>query len=457
MRLYWKLFFWIAAALLLLVGTTSWLTHEWIAESREFNERLNILQQDGETAVELIESEGEETYHSWLHATSRTHNMRAVLLDEEGKGVPHGRIPVELQELVEQAISTNEAIHISEPPVLTVIQPIFHEDERFTWIAVAHLPPELAQKTFYQTWWIRVGASLLIIALVSFLLSRIITRPIQRLQLTAHRLGRGDLAARALPEIGHRTDEIGELAEKFDTMAEQIEQLVTSQKQLLRDVSHEIRSPLARMQLALELALQKSGSNEDELSRIRREAERIDQLIGDLLALIRLENDPGQTSEEELSPATLLEEIVRDAAFEASQHGKHVNLQVEADRLLIAQPQLLQSALENIVRNAIRHTSENGIVEVTQHIDNDTLKITVSDQGSGVPESALQHLFEPFYRVDDARDRQSGGFGIGLAIAARAIHAHHGTITASNRPAGGLEVCIHLPFSPSEQVTTQQH
>lgn len=447
MRLYWKLFIWLAAALLSVVALTSWLTHEWVEESREFHDRLNILQQHGETAVELLEGEGEEAYHSWLHATSRTHRIHAVLLDENGMGLPHGRIPSSLQHLVKRAMATKEAIYITEPPMLAVIQPIFHESERFTWIASSHLPPHLAQKAFYQAWWIRVAASLIIIALVSFLLSRIIIRPINKLQYASLRLGRGDLSARVLPEIGRQRDEIGELAEHFDIMAERIEQLINSQKQLLRDVSHEIRSPLARMQLALELAMQKSGSNEDELARIRREAERIDQLIGDLLTLIRLESGSAQTTQEQFSSSVMLEEIVQDASFEASQHGKHVSLVVEDDCSLVGQPHLIRSALENIIRNAIRHTPENSSVEVIQKIADGALQIAVSDQGEGVPKESLQKLFEPFYRVDDARDRQSGGFGIGLAIAVRAIAAHHGNIAAYNRAQGGLEVRINLPVS----------
>lgn len=300
-------------------------------------------------------------------------------------------------------------------------------------------------------------ASLLIVALVSFLLSRIITRPVYQLQQTVHRFGRGDLSARALPRIGRRRDEIGDLATHFDAMAEQIEQLIGRQKQLLRDVSHELRSPLTRMQLALELAMQKDGDNAKELARIRKEGERIDGLIGDLLTLIRLESGSGQVEKKMISLAGLVTEIVHDAAFEAKQSGKHVSLAVEADPAIYGQPHLLHAALENIIRNAVRHTPEKSTVEVVLQQEKNGLLIAVSDHGSGVPEEALQRLFEPFYRVEDARDRQSGGFGIGLAIAARAVAAHGGSITAQNRSGGGLAVAIRLPIPHPAEVTAHQH
>lgn len=457
MRLYWKLFLWLSAALLTVVIGTSWLTHQWLNENREINQQLNMLQQQAATAIELYETEGDDAYHSWLHTVRRAHRFRGFLLDGDGIPLQHEEIPENMRPLIRRALEDPRPAQITEPPYLHVIQPTTHHGERYIWIASSHIPPHLLRQNLYQAWWIRVIVSLLIVAIVSFLLSRIITRPIAKLQQASQRLGRGDLGARVLPDIGRQNDEIGELAEHFDNMAGQIEQLINRQQQLLRDVSHEIRSPLARMQLALELAMQKRGDNTDTLHRIRREAERIDRLIGDLLTLIRLENNTGQITKSALSPGELLQEIVQDASFEAEQSGKHVSLTVRQDCVVTAQAHLLQAALENIIRNAVRHTPEKQGVEITQWIDGGMLLISVCDQGPGVPDDALKHLFEPFYRVEEARDRQSGGFGIGLAIAARAIAVHHGSIHAQNRSSGGLEVRIRLPLAPSGEITAHQH
>ncbi len=240
--------------------------------------------------------------------------------------------------------------------------------------------------------------------------------------------------------------EIKELANDFDAMAARIEQQVESQQRLQRDISHELRSPLARLNVALELARQRSGQEaEPALNRIEREAERLNEMIGQLLSLNQLETAV-LSLEEEIDLTRLISELVADANFEA--HSRQVRVDVadfEAVKVKGAE-QLFGGAIENILRNAVRYTAAGSAVQVrVSRLADHQVAIAIRDHGPGVPEATLDKIFQPFYRVDDARERCSGGTGIGLAIAERAIRRHGGTIRASNAAGGGLEVVITLP------------
>jgi len=239
-------------------------------------------------------------------------------------------------------------------------------------------------------------------------------------------------------------------------MAVRIEDLVASQKRLVSDMSHELRSPLARLRVALELARNKSGAG-PELDRIERETERMTEMIGQLLGLASLENAGELVGEgdqrREFSLDRLLEEVVSDAHFEADGQGKDVSLVTTHECLFTGYPDLIRSALENIIRNGVRYTADETGVEVSlecTHGEQEARQtsITIRDHGPGVPAKALKDLFRPFYRVEDARDRQSGGAGLGLAIADRIIRLHGGVVSARNIPGGGLQVMVGLPSGP---------
>jgi signal transduction histidine kinase len=286
------------------------------------------------------------------------------------------------------------------------------------------------------------------------------------------------LSARAGAPASGRSDELAELMRDFDRMADRIEGLVDSQSRLLKDVSHELRSPLARLSVALGLARQKSPPElapelEGSLNRIELEADRLNQLIQRLLTISRLESGTDGLHKTTLSVRELVEEVAHDAEYERpgcvcrvitaegkSAAGKPGAGKLNDDEYLVdADPDLLRSAVENAVRNATRYTAEGTTVEVRlereRAASGDEIVIRVLDSGPGVPNEALQKIFEPFYRLDDARNQQTGGAGLGLSIADRAIRLHGGQLRASNRKEGGLEVEIRIPAAPGFALPTQ--
>src|ERR1700674_4007736 len=300
--------------------------------------------------------------------------------------------------------------------------------------------------------------------LMCYLLAWSMTSPVTRLRKAAQSLAAGDLSARTGAPASGRHDEMTELMRDFDRMAERIEGLVDSQSRLLKDVSHELRSPLARLSVALGLARQRAASEldpevapelESSLNRIELEADRLNQLIQRLLTISRLESGTDGIRKTKLSLRELVEQVARDAEYENPGRGCRVTSAVNppsdaADEFLVeADPDLLRSAVENVVRNATRYTAEGTTVEVRLErqlsATGEEIVVRVLDSGPGVPDEALQKIFEPFYRLDDARNRQTGGAGLGLSIADRAIRLHGGQLRASNRKEGGLEVEIRIP------------
>lgn len=291
--------------------------------------------------------------------------------------------------------------------------------------------------------------------LVCYCLAWYMTKPVVRLRAATQQLAAGDLTARAGDPKSRRHDEIAGLIRDFDTMASRLETLVNAQSRLLNDISHELRSPLARLNVALGLARQRSGpESASMLERIELEASRLNELIGRLLTLARLEDG------EQRVPATpvALDEVVlnvtEDAEFEAQARHCHVRSNILAsDWAVRGQASLLHSAIENVVRNAIRYTREGTTVEIhlerKESASGAEAVLSVTDCGSGVPPDSLEKLFQPFYRLEDDRGRQTGGVGLGLAITERAVRFHGGRVAAFNRAEGGLLVEIHLPLLAS--------
>jgi two-component system sensor histidine kinase CpxA len=297
----------------------------------------------------------------------------------------------------------------------------------------------------------RLAAVILTAGILCYLLARYLVAPVVRLRAVTRQLSRGDLSARVGPALGKRRDEIGAMGRDFDEMATRIETLVSAQNRLVRDISHELRSPLARLNVALDLARKRAGSDATSaLMRIEREAVRLNEMIGQLLSLARRESDGDQLPRERVDLAQLVRAIAEDADFEARSQNRSVVVARCDDCATTGTHALLRSAVENVVRNATRHTPEGTAVEVSLECSSERdgyAKITVRDCGAGVPEAMLTDIFRPFYRVDDARDRESGGTGLGLAITERAVRTHGGTITAANVAGGGFVVEIRLPVA----------
>ena len=297
--------------------------------------------------------------------------------------------------------------------------------------------------------------------LVCYLLAWYLTKPIVRLRTAAKRLAAGDLAARTGAPASRGRDEVAGLMRDFDAMADRIETLLKAQSRLLNDISHELRSPLARLNVALGLARQRAGiESTDMLDRIEMEASRLNELIGRILTLARLEEGE-QVPQTPVPVNELVESVVEDAEFEAQARHCHVHATIaDGDWQVQGNPSLLHSAIENVVRNAIRYTQEGTSVEVDLRGEEGAgvseAVLRVSDSGPGVPADALTKLFQPFYRLDEARGRMTGGVGLGLAITERAVRFHGGKVLASNRASGGLMVEIRLPLLPSAPRTQKQ-
>lgn len=294
----------------------------------------------------------------------------------------------------------------------------------------------------------RLALIVLLVGALSWWLSRWLTSPMRALRTAARQLAGGDLGVRVDPRVTRRRDELGELARDFDAMAARLGRLVGAQRQLLRDVSHELRSPLARQMVALELARTRAGDEAREhLDRVEREAGRLDELIGRLLTLSRLEVGEGMGETATFDLVEAVRGVVADADFEARAEGRSVTCDGPSELALIGAAELVRSAVENVVRNAVRFTPEDSTVEVGVRAAVDTAVVTVADRGPGVPDEALDKIFEPFARVEDARERGAGGAGLGLAIADRAVRLHGGSISARNRKGGGLEIELRLPLT----------
>ncbi len=281
---------------------------------------------------------------------------------------------------------------------------------------------------------------LVVVLLFSYILAIHLASPLRGLGRTVQQFGRGDLTARV---NSRRKDEIGELSRSFDQMAERIQTLLTAERRLLQDISHELRSPLARLSFAVELA-RTAEDREAAVARMKKEVDRLSSLVGGLLQVTRVEGDPASRNHENLSLDQLLKGLVDDCSIEAVTRGCQVNLQAPVAVTIRGDQELLRRAIENVLRNAIRHSPAGAAIEVGLQLSSRHVTVSIRDYGPGVPEDLMSEIFKPFFRVESARDSASGGVGLGLAIAQRAVALHHGKLEARNMHPG-LLVSVELP------------
>ena len=293
--------------------------------------------------------------------------------------------------------------------------------------------------------------ALLTSGLVCWWLARYVSKPVERLQRSARSLAAGNMEARVGEEFSRRRDELGVLARDFDTMADHVRNLIASKEDLLRAMSHELRSPLARLRVASGLARRPDADVPRQLDRIELEAERLDTLIGQMLQLSHLRSVPA-LPREPLDLTSVLLEVVEDARLEASAADKRCRVDAGGSLSVEGDHNLLRTAIENVLRNAVRFTPPGSAVAVTMGRERRRVLVQIEDRGPGVPEAELERIFEPFYRVAESRDRDSGGTGLGLAITARIVRLYDGDVRASNAPEGGLKVEIRLPASVDSTV-----
>lgn len=296
--------------------------------------------------------------------------------------------------------------------------------------------------------WIRILVPLVLSSILSYLLARSLATPILKLRKSTQQLAEGDLNTRC-SSVASRKDELGKLGQDFDRMAAKLSRLVSAQQRLLGDVSHELRSPLARLKLATGMLPDADENTRATLLlQIERESDRLDTMLGDVLRLSRLESQLNLPEPEPITLSTLLGAIIDGIEIEAKASNKQIVVEANSSVTVFGSPVLLASAIENVLRNAIKYTSENSIVEVTLSVDttNECANITIEDYGPGIKAGNEQQIFEPFYRESNSRTRQTGGTGLGLAISKRAITQHGGEISAKNATShSGLIITITLP------------
>ncbi len=296
-----------------------------------------------------------------------------------------------------------------------------------------------------------IALRLLMLLTISFLacwlLAKTFTKPLIAIQKASEDIGEGNLTTR-ITKFDQRSDEFGSLARSFNQMAEQLENNITAHQRLLGDVSHELRSPLTRLQLAVALAEKNIGNDSEQqkhLNRCETEVERLDEMIADVLTLSRLEHNQTVFAADDTDLSALVTKVVNDCQYFATSKAVTITLKAQENCVLLADSKLLSSAISNVINNAVKYSPHDKVVSVELTQQNEQLMLSVSDQGSGVPNEMIAKLFTPFFRVADARDRSSGGTGLGLAIAQQAILFHQGEIIAQNQESSGLKVIITLP------------
>jgi signal transduction histidine kinase len=480
--LFLKVFLWFWLAMVLVIGAlviTSYLTRpEPAMRPPQFIEA--IVSAYSRTALETFERDGAPALSTYLQRLERETEVRAYLFDANGNELARREAAgPDVKEMAARVTRTGKPDSRFLPGGIVIeARPVETNDaRRFTFVAMLptgprghppetpreRRPPILGPFNFLlgessTAFVLRLLAVILTAGLLCYLLARYIVSPVVKLREVTRRVAEGDLSARVGPQLGRRRDELAAMGHDFDAMAAKIETLMTAQQRLLRDISHELRSPLARLNVALDLARKRAGADaESALSRIERESNRLSEMISQLLSLARWESSSGNGFQREaVDLSAIVREVVSDADFEARGRRREVRVTLCDECRMTGAPSLLRSAIENVVRNAARYTAEGTTVEVSLQCPEAQRRgfalIRVRDSGPGVPPEVLADIFKPFYRVEEARSRESGGTGLGLAISERAVRLHHGTITAENLPEGGFLVEIRLPLeSPASR------
>jgi signal transduction histidine kinase len=408
-----------------------------------------------QTAADTFAREGAGATSQYLERVAKTASMDAQLFDANGNRVAGETELAGAPGLAARVLQTGSFERLQVGGLFLNAAPARSASGAdYVLVAVDRAMPNFPRPGFLRFVLFdstRLVPVLLIGGLLCFWLATYISSPLRQLRSVTQELAEGKLTARVSGTLLRRRDEIGYLSRDFNLMADRIESLVDAQRRLLGDISHELRSPLARLGVALGLARRRAGAEAGTaLDRIEREGERLNELIGQLLALSRIETGTEQIDHSDIDLPAVIEQVVEDANFEAQERNRSATLGLCEPCRVTGTTELIRSAIENVVRNALRYTSEGTQAEVSLHCEmtngNRHAVIRVRDHGVGVPEESISDIFRPFYRVGDDRDRMTGGSGLGLAIAGRSVRLHGGTIRASNANGGGLLVEISLPI-----------
>ncbi len=457
-RLFWRIFaaIWVATVLLLL-------GFGWIATSNFEREKIPGL---GITRLQAslddllsrtsreLRHDGEGATRQWLQTAADFGPARVYVFASDGSELL-GRTPSKsIRSIVDQTFDAarNGDVQIDGTPGTERVRTrVLRTRDHGTYVAIAALEGSFISRLLSRrpTWfWQNVMLAMAVSAGIGLLLAWYIAAPLQRIRTSTRRFAEGDLDARVGRIRFGRSAEVVALAGEFDAMAERIKALVESHRRLVRDVSHELRSPLARQRVALELARDGDAAQvQASLDRIECESDRLEAMLAQALELSRLETASGEANDQ-IALDALLDDVIHNADYEGAPRSRKVVLAERTHLNLTGSHTALYSVFENVIRNALAYTADGTTVSVRLLRNGNVAQIIVRDHGPGVAEAELGRIFEPFYRTDSARTRSSGGTGLGLAIAHRAVARHHGSIIARNAPDGGLEVAISLPLTP---------
>lgn len=451
--LFLKVFLWFWLAMALVIGALL-LTTELTREREQFPTFSGMdraMDAFARHAAETFEQEGGEGVRNLLGEPGDNPHVIFYLFDERGAELTGEAAPPPVREGAQRAAATGMLFRGHYGERMFVAHPTRTESGR-RYVLVDSMGPRAPFSSNPLALVLRVLAALLTAGALCYMLARYIVSPVVKLRAVTRQVSGGDLSARVGPLLGKRRDELGAMGRDFDMMAAQIESLMSAQQRLLRDISHELRSPLARLGVAVDLLRKRTGPEAAaHLARIERESARLNEMIGQLLTLSRWEAGALSVQRETLNLAELVREVVEDADFEARSQNRSVEIvECEECETTGTRP-LLRSAVENVARNAVRHAPEGTTIRVSLECRRDDgggeAILSIRDEGPGVPEAALSEIFRPFYRVDASRTRETGGTGLGLAITERAVRLHGGSVTAANLPGGGFTVEIRLPLN----------
>jgi len=447
-RLFWKFFavFWVGlATVALVIAAGVWLAglFDLVPVAHEKLDRMNAYLH---TTRGLIQAGDMAAVRQIIGTVDDQIHAAPYVIDSHGKDLLGRQIGPELWSQIQAApqqldlvearggLGALQRVTTKDGSVVTVFAPAAAVRTALGKAADEPLP----------SFWFPILATALISTLFGAVMAWYVSKPIRTLQWALQRLAAGELDTRVKAQMGRRRDELAELGADFDRMAQRMQMLVGAQQRLLHDVSHELRSPLARMEAAIGLARQQPERILAMQERVERESIRLNGLVGELLTLARLEADVAQAPHERIDVVDLLVEVCDDARFEARASNRELVFTTNGGYVADVIGELLYRAFENVVRNAVKFTLEGTVVSVVAEASSAGLVVTVSDQGPGVPQEAHLQMFEPFQRVGDAG---VDGFGLGLTIAKRAIEMHGGRIEAQAAAGGGLSVRISLGLS----------
>lgn len=453
LNLYWKVFlgFWLST-IVIVSGAVLASHYLPVTEATiEVTPPQLLLGQ----ALESLSGGQLEGLREWSRMAREENSTRTLLLNEKNQNLLTGELfAPEQDELLALTQVTPQngrvAINTAARRYMVVALPAENSNALLRLIIDAPNESSQLQKVFMRSLWPRLLIAVLLSGIVCYVLSGNFTVPIKQLRYATRQVAEGNYDVRVSQHLRPTKDELDLLARDFDHMTQKVQQTLKNQQRLIQDVSHELRSPLARLQVALGLAQQRTADiNMPELRLIEQEVTVLDELVEQILSL------PQQDLQlnDALDVIGLLRHVIEVLAPEAATRQVTLQLETAVDEAVVrTRGRLLSGVFENLLKNAIRYSPTHAAVTIDCEIHNARVCISVQDEGPGVAEQHLAHIFEPFYRASDARDRDSGGYGLGLAIAQRSVHLHHGTISASNTEKG-LRVTVDLPLDDAEEAS----